>query len=129
MAELSQSKVINIPTSFSGRKRKQIGDDVVDFIKSRTQSGLDVNNNFFSGYSKEYSKAGKVDLTDSEQMLNNLKLLSHGPGFVRIGFDSGIANDKASWNQNPRGQKSDSPARTFVGISTADLTRILDRYR
>lgn len=129
MPELTQSKVIDIPETFTGTKRKLIGRDVVEFIKKRTRSGLDVSNNFFSGYSKEYEKSGKVDLTLSNQMLNNLKLLSHGRGFIRIGFDIGSANDKASWNQNPQGQKSGSPSRKFVGISTIDLTRILNRHK
>lgn len=127
--ELSQSKIITIPSSFSGTQRKLIGEDIVDFIKSRTQSGLDINNSFFTGYSKNYEKSGLVDLTVSEQMLNNLSMLSHGPGFIKIGFNSGDANDKASWIQNPRGQKTGSPARKFMGIAQADLNRILARYR
>lgn len=129
MPELSQSKVISIPREFSGTRRKRIGNDIVEFIRSRTKSGLDVSNNLFSGYSKAYSKSGRVNLTLTAQMLGNLKLLSHGPGFIRIGFDSGSANDKASWVQHPTGQKSGSPAREFVGIATTDLTRILDRHR
>jgi hypothetical protein len=126
--EASQSKVISIPFEYSATKRKLIGEDVVNFIVKRTQSGIDVNGNLFAGYSKNYEKSGTVDLTISEQMLSNLKLLSHGPGFIRIGFDSSRANNKAGWIQAPRGQKADTPARTFVGISQSDLNFILANY-
>lgn len=126
MAEPSQSKVIQIPMRFSGRQRKQIGEAVIAFIKRRTQSGIDVNGNLFAAYSPAYEKSGTVDLTVTEQMLNSLELLSHGPGFIRIGFGNSSANNKAGYLQNPRGQKSGTPARRFVGISPGDLNRILD---
>lgn len=128
MAEPSQSKVINIPRGYSARQRKQIGEDVVAFIKRRTQSGIDVNGNLFASYSPAYGKTGTVDLTVSEQMLSNMKMLSQGPGFIRIGFDSADANNKAGYIQSPRGQKSGTAVREFVGISPGDLAIILERY-
>ena len=126
MAEPSQSRVIQIPERFSGRQRKEIGEAVVNFIKRRTQSGIDVSGNLFAGYSPNYDKTGTPDLTVSEQMLNSLELLSHGPGFIRIGFGNRSANNKASYVQNPRGQKSGSARRKFVGINQADLNRIIN---
>lgn len=127
MAEPSQSRIISIPTGYSGRQRKQIGDDVVRFVKRRTQSGINISGNLFAGYSKFYEKAGTVNLTLSEQMLNSLELLSHGPGFIRIGFGNTSANDKARWAQSPYGQ-TDRPRREFVGINQSDLNRILENY-
>lgn len=128
MPEASQSKIINIPNRYSGTQRKRIGEEVIRFIKRRTQSGIDVNGNLFAGYSSNYEKSGLVDLTVSQQMLNSLELLSHGPGFIRIGFGNIAANNKAGYAQNPRGQKSSTPARRFVGISQTDLNRILDGF-
>ena len=128
MAEPSQSKIITIPARFSGTQRKKIGEDIIAFIKRRTQSGLDINNNLFAAYSPNYEKTGLVDLTVSEQMLNSLTVLSHGKGYIRIGFPNSTANNKASYIQNPRGQKSGSPARKFMGIAQEDLNSILDRY-
>lgn len=128
MAEPSQSKIINIPLGYSAGQRKRIGQDIIDFIIRRTQSGIDVNGNLLAGYSPNYEKTGLVDLTVTEQMLNSLELLSQGPGFVRIGFTNREANNKAGYIQNPRGQKASSPARTFVGINQEDLSRILERY-
>lgn len=128
MAEPSQSKIINIPARFSGRQRKEIATEVIDYIKRRTQSGIDVNGNLFAPYSPNYGKSGTVDLTVTEQMLNSLTLLSHGRGFIRIGFPNSKANNKAGYIQNPRGQKASTPARDFVGISQRDLNRILERF-
>lgn len=128
MAEPTQSKIIQIPDRYSGTQRKKIADEVIQFIKRRTQSGIDVNGNLFASYSKSYEKTGTVDLTVTEQMLNSLELLSHGKGFIRIGFGNRNANDKASWVQNPRGQKSGTEPRLFVGISQAELNRILENF-
>lgn len=126
MAEPSQSRIIQIPERLSGRQRREVGQAVVDFIKRRTQSGLDVNNRLFASYSPNYDKTGTVNLTVSEQMLNSLELLSHGKGFIRIGFGNTTANNKAGYIQAPRGQKSGSAVREFVGISQGDLNRIID---
>lgn len=129
MAEPSQSKIIQIPEGYSGGQRKQIGEDIVRFIKRRTQSGIDINGNLFEGYSRFYDKSGTVDLTVTEQMLNSLELLSHGPGYVRIGFSNSRANDKARWSQSPYGEAAGKrPAREFVGISQSDLNLILEKY-
>lgn len=127
--EPSQSRIISIPREYSGRQRKEIGEDVVRFIKRRTQSGIDINGNLFAGYSPNYDKKGAVDLTVTEQMLNSLELLSHGPGYIKIGFANTAANDKARWSQSPYGQAAGTrPPREFVGISQQDLNAILDNY-
>lgn len=128
MAETSQAAIISIPLGYSARQRKQIGEDIINFIVRRTQSGLDVNNNFFSPYAKSYEKTGTVDLTVTEQMLGTLEVLSQGPGYIKIGFGNIAANNKASYIQNPRGQKSHIAPRKFVGISQSDLNRILKNY-
>lgn len=129
MAEANQSNVILIPTGFTQAQREQIGADIVDKIKRRTQEGLDKNNQFFASYSPNYEKTGTVDLKVSGDMLSGLTVLSTGDGFVRIGFDSTRTNDKAAYIQQPRGQKvGKQPVREFVGISQSDLTIILERY-
>lgn len=129
MAEPAQTRIINIPNGYTARQRVQIGNDIVRRIQERTALGLDATNQLFAGYSRNYEKSGTVNLRLSGDMLNGLTLISHGPGFVRIGFSSTDANDKAAYIQAPRGQKlGRQPARQFVGISQADLNVILDRY-
>lgn len=128
--EANQSKVIQIPAEFGPSEREQIGEDVVFYIRQRTENGLDVSNRPFAGYSKSYEKTGTVDLRFSGDMMADLELISHGPGFIRIGFTGTDSNDKAAWIQRPRGQKAGKqPRREFVGIRPRDLNRILDRYR
>lgn len=128
--EANQSRIINIPPQFTAEQRKKIGQDIINRIKDRTSLGLDVNNNLFAAYSPNYEKSGRVNLRVSGETLEGLVVLSHGIGFVRIGFNNPTANDKAAYIQAPRGQKAGKqPIRTFVGISQKDLNKILERYQ
>lgn len=126
--EPSQSKVIRIPTGYTQSQRENIGNDIINRIKRRTREGLDINGNFFAPYSDSYEKQGTVNLRVSGDMLEDLIVLGTGSGFVRIGFQSQRSNDKAGFIQVPKGQKRDSPRRSFVGISQQDLSIILERY-
>lgn len=124
-----QSRVVSIPRGYNASQRVRIGQDIILRIKRRTSAGLDVSGNLFAGYSPNYEKTGQVDLDLTGSMLNSLVVLSTGPGFVRIGFNSPDANDKAAWIQSPRGQKlGKQPVREFVGISAGDLNTILERH-
>jgi hypothetical protein len=127
---VSQSKTIFIPNEFTADQREEIGEDIVFHIRQRTESGLSVNNRPFAGYSKNYEKTGTVDLRFSGDMMADLEVLSHGPGFIKIGFTDSSSDEKAEWIQKPTGQKAGKqPPREFVGIAAKDLNRILDRYR
>ena len=129
MAEPLQTKIINIPDRYNSAQRIRIAQDIIAWIRERTSSGLDVNNRAFAGYSSAYEKSGTVNLRLSGDMLAGLELLSHGKGFLRIGFTNADANDKAAYIQAPRGEKrGKQPKRTFVGISQGALNRILERY-
>lgn len=128
---MSQSKTIFIPKEFTSAQRQDIGEDIVFRIRQRTEDGLAVNNRPFAGYAKSYEKHGEtVDLRFSGDMLADLEVLSHGPGFIKIGFTDRSSDEKAEWIQRPTGQKAGKqPPREFVGISAKDLKTILNRYR
>jgi hypothetical protein len=128
--EASQNKLIVIPVGYSSSQREEIGEDILRFIRTRTEQGLDVNNNSFAAYSKEYEKTGEtVDLRFGGNMLADLEVISHGPGFIKIGFTNQESNDKAAWIQSPRGEKlGKQPRREFVGIALSDLNSILENY-
>ena len=129
MAEPLQSRVISIPRGYEESVRQQIGNEIIRKIKRRTLAGIDIQGNLFARYSPNYEKQGTVNLTLSGDMLNELTVLSTGPGFVRIGFTNQNANDKAAFIQSPRGQKAGKqPVRLFVGISPGDLNDILERF-
>lgn len=129
MAEPIQSKIISIPRGYNETQRREIGQEIIRKIKRRTSSGIDINGNLFASYSTNYEKSGTVNLSLTGDMLQALEVISTGPGFVRIGFNSRTANDKASFIQSPRGQKTGKqPVRRFVGISPGDLNDILERF-
>lgn len=130
MAESHQYELISIPRGYNAGQREQIGLDICNFIRQRTDDNLDAYGKRFPNYTKGYAKtidfkiAGKSindpDLRLSGDMLRDLRVLSHGPGFVKIGFTSGTdENDKAAWV---------SGKRPFLGIQPKDLNRILGRY-
>ena len=128
--ELPQNKVIAIPFRFDAQQRQRIGEDIVRFIRTRTNNGIDINGNLFSPYKKSYEKYGQeVDLRFSGNMMADLEVLSHGQGFIIIGFAGTESNDKAAWIQRPSGQKLGKQVpRSFVGISQSDLNEILSKY-
>ena len=129
MAEPKQTKTILIPREHNTNTRELIGQDIIDRIIQRTGDGLDIAGRPFKGYSKAYGKPGIVDLEESGDMLAGLTVLSHGPGFITIGFDNAEANDKAAWVQKPTGWKvGRQPPREFLGISAKDLAAILELY-
>lgn len=121
MTQPNQTEIIRIPLDFGPNEREKIGRDVVKLITRRTKAGLSKFGTFFKPYSPSYKKNSLVNLTDTGHMLNNLRVLRHGPGFIIIGFSSIDANDKASFNK--------INGRDFLGISNLELGSILDRYR
>ena len=76
---------------------------IVGIIK-RTQSGKDKNKKGFKAYSKNYSKTGKVNLTDRGTMLHSItrKKIKNG---IRLFFGSANENAKAHGNQVKYGRK------------------------
>lgn len=131
---------VDIPKTIKPEDREDLGHDIVEFIRQRTESGKDANGNTFPGYSKAYMKsldfkiAGKtkrVNLTLSGDMLAELDVLRHKAGEITIGYDRGSENyGKAEGNINGSygGDDDKKKARNFLGISKADLKKILAKY-
>ena len=138
MAEVSQKVTLNVPIELSRAVRIEIANDVIDFILKRTERGLDKDNKKFKKYSDTYAAsqdfaiAGKskshVDLQLTGDMLTALEILDTSiSGFITIGYKQGEENDKAAWQRNNL-QKS-HPKRDFIGITTADLAKIILPYQ
>lgn len=132
---------VNIPKGYKPEERKIIAQEIIDHIVERSrEDGLDKNNNKFAPYSKSYKKSldfkiggktSKVDLTLTGEMLDSLKLISHNPDSILIGYDAGDSvNGKAEGNiRGTYGQKKKvAPARDFLGIHKDSLKRILEKY-
>ncbi len=146
MATKHQKIKIEIPKGFDPSTRREIAEDIAEFIRDRTESGYGFKNGRkfkFPAYSKEYVKsldfkiAGKtkanVDLTLSGDMLASLDLLDHGDGYVVIGFEKG-SDENAKADGNIRGtygrpSPDEKKARPFLGLSNRDLDKILSRHK
>lgn len=130
MAEPDQSFIVNVPSNFDKAARDVLADEIIDFVRRRTQRGLSINNTPFAPYSKSYTesieftatgKSSLVDLTLTEDMLGSLVVKSEGRGFIKIGMSDTFANDKAAWNRRN--------GRDFMGISAKDLRVLVESVR
>ena len=130
--EPQMRKRISIPKEFGPNQRQALADKVISFIQERTDSGKDVNNRSFAKYSADYiaspefKQAGKspdhVNLRLSNDMMDSLELLSHGSGYITIGYQADTeSNNKAIWNE----ASDNGPSRKFVGISDSDLEKLI----
>lgn len=136
-----QRFTVELPKGYTPAEREVIAEEIIDYIRERTQKGLNKTNRDMPGYSPEYVKsldfkiAGKskddVNLTLSGDMLGALTLLSDANGKLLIGFENGTA-ENAKADGNIRGTygkpKPVGPRRDFLGITKADLMKILDEH-
>ena len=136
MARYKQQKfTLDLPDGYTKRERDAIATEVIDFIINRTQQGhKDKNNKSFKPYSKEYKssldfkigKGGstKVNLTMTEEMLNEIKVIKNAAGKVDIGFDGRRSKLNGKVEGNILGtygqKKSTGKARDFLGITKKD---------
>ena len=127
---------IEIPERFTPQQRDLIAQDIVDFIRERTnEQGRDKNGRKFSRYTTRYAKEkGQtfVDLTASDQMLDDLDVLSTKKGSILLGYENGTeSNAKADGNiRGTYGQPQPIPGkqRDFLGISQRALREIIRRH-
>ncbi len=133
MAEPQLKRRLSIPRDFNSEERQLLGRLAIEFIQDRTDKGLDVNNAKFPGYSNDYKdsrdfktagKSSRVNLQQSGDTLASMEVLSHGAGFVTIGYDAGsFENDKAVWLQ----RSDNGVSRKFLGLTDKDLERLIKR--
>ncbi len=130
-----------ISKDYSPSERAAITQDVVDFIRKRTDKGLDKNNKPFPGYSKSYKtsnefkeagKSGKVNLKLSHDMMNDLDGLNSKNGEIVYGYESS-SDQLGKVTGNILGTYGNKSAlrgkkRDFLGISRTDLNNILSNY-
>jgi len=131
---------IKIPKSIPEEDLEDLGADIVEFIRQRTESGKDEDGRAFPRYSESYKKSldfkiagkgGKVNLTLSGDMLQALEVLQTKPGEIKIGYNKG--DDEAGRAEGNilgsyGGDENPSKARRFLGISEKDLNKILKKY-
>jgi hypothetical protein len=135
MSEKLQFFTVTIPQEYQPEDIPIIGKRIVQFIKDRTDKGLDKNNKNFHKYSESYIKsldfkiAGKsssnVNLQLTGDMIGTLDVLNtdSDKGYITIGYKDGTENDKAAYQQE--NTQKGFPKRLFLGISDKDLKQIL----
>lgn len=128
--------MIVIPRNLKPIQREVIAEEIIDFIRDRSFAGLDKDNKKFVRYTEGYAKKkgvnrGDVDLVLEGEMMDELRVISHKPGQILIGYENGTtANAKAEGNITGSYGKDPDPkkARNFLGISKKDLTNIIMTY-
>lgn len=135
MSEPAQRFTFKVPDEFDAFDREAIAEEVIEYIRQRTEEGRDINGAPFAPYSKSYINslefeiAGKspyeVNLRLTGDMMESIKLITHSTGSVTIGFEPGEENDKAAW----AAASDNGPSRRFLGVMEDELEDIIDRYR
>lgn len=129
--------------NLSATQRKELGNKVIERIVDRTrEEQLDKNNKPWKTpeYSEAYSKSadfkaagkqkGTVNLTLTGDMLDDLKVIEHGVGYIDIGYKTSYSgagkvegNIIGSYGKpNPRPKY----ARDFLGIKKDELGMLLE---
>lgn len=142
-----QAITVDVSDQYSKADREAIAFDIIEFIRKRTEQGLDWQGKSWRGKADQYTKgyensldfkiAGKSkgqtpDLTLSGDMLGALDLLKNKKGQLTIGYVNG-SPENARADGNIRGTYGQSKpisgkARDFLGITDNDLQTILDNY-
>ena len=105
-------KVTKTPNWGKYKKRLKKTDDalysvaeaIIVGIINRTQSGKDKNNKGFKAYSKSYGKAGRVNLTETNDMLHSIDRKKIKGG-IKLYFSNTDEAKKAHGNQVKYGRK------------------------
>lgn len=128
-----QKTTIKLPKGLTSGQRQAIGQDIVEFIRTRSVAGKDKNNRNFPRYTKKYAaEKGQtnVDLVLSSEMLEALKVLKHRSGSVTVGYNKGDTRNNGVAEGNRKGTYGQSrpipgKKRDFLGISSGFLKQIV----
>jgi len=105
---------------------EQAGQFLKTAILHRTDRGQDVNRNTFISYSDGYAEAkgkSRVDLQDTNRMLQSIDSRRVSRNKVQLYFRSGREATKAFWHQTGQGNL---PVRKFFGYDKK-LERVIQK--
>jgi hypothetical protein len=137
MAEFKPTFKVKIPKNLESDVAQDIADEIVQFIIDRSQNGFDKNNKKFKKYSLKYAKnkgvgRSEVDLTMSEDMLEEMKVIAIRDGEIEIGYedDADVIGQVEGNVLGTYGQKEPvvKGGRNFLGIAKEDLATIIGAY-
>lgn len=105
---------------------EQAGQFLKTAILDRTDKGLDVNRNTFTAYSSSYAELkgkSRVNLQDSNDMLNSIDSRVVSRKKVQLYFRSNVEAEKALYHQTGAGNL---PVRKFFGYDKK-LERVIQK--
>jgi hypothetical protein len=126
-----------LPETFRSAKDKlAVGEDLIEYMRRRTEKGLDKEGDRFPGYSKSYKNSldfaiagkspGKVNLTQTGDMLSDIEVLSIKGDRLLIGFERGsLSNDKADGHITGWQGRSKTK-REFLGFEGSETKAMKD---
>jgi hypothetical protein len=120
---------VEIPSGLSETERLALGEDIIEYMRKRTEGGKDSEGKPFPKYSKEYIKSldfkiagkspGKINLTQTGEMLADIQVLDIKKDKLVIGFEKGsLSNDKADGHITGWQGRSDVK-RDFLGFDSS----------
>jgi hypothetical protein len=132
---------IILPKSIKTNEEKlALGEDIIEYMRKRTESGKNNAGGRFPRYSKEYmqsldfkiaGKSSSVDLTQTGDMLADISVLDIKDNKLVIGFERGsLSNDKADghitgWQGRSKVKR---PFLGFVGDEKNKLNSIIKKH-
>jgi len=132
---------VEIPKTIKKTSDKlALGEEIIEHIRKRTESGKNNRGSSFPSYSKDYmksldfkisGKSSKVNLTQTGDMLADIEVLSIRGDKILIGFENGSeSNDKADghitgWQGR---SKTKRPFLGFEGKEVKNLESIIKKH-
>jgi hypothetical protein len=124
---------VAIPKGLPETEKLALGEDIIEYMRKRTESGKDNRGDFFPEYSKEYMKSlefkiagknSKVNLMQTGDMLADIEVLEMKNDKLVIGFEKGsLNNDKADGHITGWQGRSDTK-RPFLGFEGSEKNKL-----
>ena len=129
---------IKVPKELSDEDKLALSEDVIEYIRKRTEANKDNTGKRFkyNEYSKSYAKsldfkiagksAGDVNLTQTGDMLADIETLKIKDGEIRIGFERGSESNAKADGHITGWQGRSKVKRPFLGFEGSKEKKELD---
>lgn len=133
---INLNEIVKTDLSLDPALVNKIGQDIIDLIRSRTESGKEIGGerDLKKPYSESYSDSlpfkaagkskNKIDMTLTGDMLGSIDLAENDPESLKIEVDPSQA--PKAYNHNVG---DTVPKRPWFGVTRDELMEILDRHK
>ena len=126
---------IKVPKELSEEDKLALSEDVIEYIRKRTEANKDNKGKKFPKYSKGYVKSldfkiarkseGNVNLTQTGDMLADIETLKIKEGEIRIGFERGSESNAKADGHITGWQGRSETKRPFLGFDSESEKKAL----